>query len=133
MHMHKYMPHAIGIFGSVSEIMTGTYMYMCMYMYVHTYNHRYNTQFCVFGASVSEHHTYDFNARFSLYVVYIYISYGRIYICDRHCTSNIAINISIFHLGLIRGARAYILPRHGAARSGRPHPLLKPLPTGAEL
>ena len=26
---------------------------------------------------------------------------------DRHCTSNIAINISIFHLGLIRGARAY--------------------------
>ena len=28
-------------------------------------------------------------------------------ICDRHCTSNIAINISIFHLGLIHGARAY--------------------------
>ena len=70
-----------------------------------------------YWASVSEPHTYDFNATFSL--------------CDRHCTSNIAINISIFHLGLIRGAR--ILPRRGAARSGRPHPLLKPLPTGAEL
>ena len=58
-----------------------------------------------YWASVSEPHTCDFNATFSLYVcimLYIYI-----YICDRHCTSNIAINISIFHLGLIRGARAY--------------------------
>ena len=69
-------------------------------------------------ASVSEPNTCDFNA-----ICY----YVRI--CDRHCTSNIAINISIFHLGLIRGARAYC----GAARSGRPHPFLKPLPTGAEL
>ena len=51
-------------------------------------------------ASVSEPHTCDFNATFSLYDIYIYI-------CDRHCTSNIAINTSIFHLGLIRGARAY--------------------------
>ena len=33
--------------------------------------------------------------------------YSTVYICDRHCTSNIAINISIFHLGLIRGARSY--------------------------
>ena len=48
-----------------------------------------------------------------------------LYICDRHCTSNIAINISIFHLGLIRGARAY------CPDAVRPHPLLKPLPTGA--
>ena len=50
-------------------------------------------------ASVSEPHTCDFNATFSLYVTR--------YIRDRHCTSNTAINISIFHLGLIRGARAY--------------------------
>ena len=76
-------------------------------------------------ASVSEPHTCDFNATFSLYIC--------ICICDRHCTSNIAINISIFHLGLIRGARAYCPDARGAARSGRPHPLLKPLPTGAEL
>ena len=69
-------------------------------------------------ASVSEPHTCDFNATFPLYVVYI---------CDRHCTSNIAINISIFHLGLIRGARTY------CPDAVRPHPLLKPLPTGAEL
>ena len=35
-----------------------------------------------------------------------------LYICDRHCTSNIAINISIFHLGLIRiyAALAHIAP-----------------------
>ena len=51
-------------------------------------------------ASVSEPHTCDFNATFSLYIYMLSI-------CDRHCTSNIAINISIFHLGLIRGARAY--------------------------
>ena len=39
---------------------------------------------------------------------------------------------SIFHLGLIRGERAYC---PDAARRGAvgPHPLLKPLPTGAEL
>ena len=54
-------------------------------------------------ASVSEPHTCDFNATFSLYIVYmLYVIY--LHICDRHCTSNIAINISIFHLGLIRGA-----------------------------
>ena len=75
-------------------------------------------------ASVSEPHTCDFNATFPLYVVYISI---YLYICDRHCTSNIAINISIFHLGLIRGARTY------CPDAVRPHPLLKPLPTGAEL
>ena len=40
-------------------------------------------------ASVSEPHTCDFNATFSLYIC----------ICDRHCTSKIAINMSIFHLG----------------------------------
>ena len=51
-------------------------------------------------ASLSDPHTCDFNPTFSLYVV----SYNYIYICDRHCTSNIAINISVF---LIRGARAY--------------------------
>ena len=45
-------------------------------------------------ASVSEPHTCDFNATFSLYIYMCYIS-----ICDRHCTSKIAINISIFHLG----------------------------------
>ena len=72
-------------------------------------------------ASVSEPHTCDFNATFSLYVyimLYIYI-----YICDRHCTSNIAINISIFHLGLIytRRARAHTAPtRRGAERSAPP-------------
>ena len=55
-------------------------------------------------ASVSEPHTCDFNATFSLYICIYVICY--ISICDRHCTSNIAINISIFHLGLIRGARA---------------------------
>ena len=43
-------------------------------------------------ASVSEPHTCDFNATFSLY---IYLHIYR----DRHCTSKIAINISIFHLG----------------------------------
>ena len=37
---------------------------------------------------------------------------------DRHCTSNIAINISIFHLGR---ARIYIAPtRRGAERSAPP-------------
>ena len=56
-------------------------------------------------ASVSEPHTCDFNATFTLYIYIYVICY--ISICDRHCTSNIAINISIFHLGLIRGARAY--------------------------
>ena len=65
-------------------------------------------------ASVSEPHTCDFNATFSLYVI-SYIS-----ICDRHCTSNIAINISIFHLGLIRGARAIAPARRGAERSAPP-------------
>ena len=45
-------------------------------------------------ASVSEPHTCDFNATFSLLYISIYL-----YICDRHCTSKIAINISIFHLG----------------------------------
>ena len=60
---------------------------------------------CDNWASVSEPHTCDFNATFSLYI----------YTCDRHCTSNIAINISIFHLGLIRGARAYC---PNAARRG---------------
>ena len=39
-----------------------------------------------YWASVSEPHTCDFNATFPLYVVYIYI-------CDRHCTSKLAINI----------------------------------------
>ena len=34
-------------------------------------------------------------------------------ICDRHCTSNIAINISIFHLGSCT-RRARIVPRRGA-------------------
>ena len=58
-------------------------------------------------ASVSEPHTCDFNATFSLYELLTLrsISYTR---------------------------RARILPRRGAARSGRPHPLLKPLPTGAD-
>ena len=87
------------------------HMYMCyllpLYMVMHIKHsvHHYN------WASVSEPHTCDFNATFSLYIciyIYIYI-YVICYIsiCDRHCTSNIAINISIFHLGLIRGARAY--------------------------
>ena len=39
-------------------------------------------------ASVSEPHTCDFNATFSLYIYVIYLS-----ICDRHCTSKIAIYI----------------------------------------
>ena len=50
-------------------------------------------------ASVSEPHTWLQRDIFSICAM--------LYICDRHCTSNIAINISIFHLGLIRGARAY--------------------------
>ena len=74
-------------------------------------------------ASMSEPHTCDFNATFLCIYIYIYIS-----ICDRHCTSKIAINISIFHLGCYtRRARA-IAP----TRSGRPHPFSKPLLTGAE-
>ena len=55
-------------------------------------------------ASVSEPHTCDFNA------LYIYMLYN---ICDRHCTSKLAINISIFHLGS-HTRRARILPRRGA-------------------
>ena len=51
-------------------------------------------------ASVSEPHTCDFNATFSLYI------------CDRHCTSKIAINISIFHLGSY--TRRAQLPRRRA-------------------
>ena len=68
-------------------------------------------------ASVSEPHTCDFN------FLCMYIS-----ICDRHCTSKIAINISIFHLGSYT-RRARILPRPARTRSGRPHPFSKQLPT----
>ena len=54
-------------------------------------------------------------------------------ICDRHCTSNIAINISIFHLGLIYTRRARIVPgpaRRGAERSAPPIVEATALPTG---
>ena len=72
-------------------------------------------------ASVSEPHTCDFNATFSLYIC----------ICDRHCTSKIAINISIFHLGSYT-RRARIVPRRGAVGPThfRSH---CPRPPGAEL
>ena len=62
-------------------------------------------------ASVSEPHTCDFNATFSLYIIMLYVIY--LSICDRHCTSKIAINISIFHLGSYT-RRARIVPRRGA-------------------
>ena len=75
-------------------------------------------------ASVSEPHTSDFNATFSLYIYVICI-------CDRHCTSKIAINISIFHLGSYT-RRARIVPRSGAVGPThfRSH---CPRPPGAEL
>ena len=55
-----------------------------------------------YWASVSEPHTCDFNATFSLYVCYISTI---IYI---YATVTVLLTLrSIFHLGLIRGARAY--------------------------
>ena len=77
-----------------------------------------------YWASVSEPHTCDFNATFPLYICCI---------CDRHCTSKLAINISIFHLGSYT-RRARIVPRRGAVgpthfRSHCP----RPRPPGAEL
>ena len=83
-------------------------------------------------ASVSEPHTCDFNATFSLYIyIYIYIYVIYLSICDRHCTSKIAINISIFHLGSYT-RRARIVPRRGAVGPThfRSH---CPRPPGAEL
>ena len=91
-------------------------------------------------ASVSEPHACDFNATFSLYNIYynnyyiiIIICYNIIMlsICDRHCTSKIAINISIFHLGSYT-RRARIVPRRGAVGPThfRSH---CPRPPGAEL
>ena len=59
-----------------------------------------------------------------------------IYAIDRHCTSNIAINISIFHLGLIRGARAYCpdAARRGAVGPTRPAvPIVEATAHRAEL
>ena len=71
-------------------------------------------------ASVSEPHTCDFNATFSLN------NYISTYIS---ATVTVLLKLrSIFRYfiwDLIRGARA-IAP----TRSGRPHPFLKPLPTG---
>ena len=78
----------------------------CMHTCVFLNSCEYNNGNCSW-ASVSEPHTCDFNATFSLYI------YIVICICDRHCTSKIAINISIFHLGSYT-RRARIVPRRGA-------------------
>ena len=68
-----------------------------------------------YWASVSEPHTCDFKRDiFSVCYISIYL-----YICDRHCTSKIAINTSIFHLGSYT-RRARILPRRIYERSAPP-------------
>ena len=87
----------------------------------HTLTHREaNTLELALSRSRSPH-----NAPHSpSYVIYLSI-------CDRHCTSKIAINISIFHLGSYT-RRARIVPRRGAVGPThfRSH---CPRPPGAEL
>ena len=52
-----------------------------------------------------------------------YLRYIYIIICDRHCTSNIAINISIFHLGLIYGLISAFFPVGTLFGTSRPNTL----------
>ena len=68
-------------------------------------------------ASVIEPHTCDFNATFSIII---------------YATITVFLTLRSIFRYFLYAARAHIAPTR-AARSGRPHPLSKPLPTGAEL